>query len=296
MKKAVLCISILCIFLLNGCSNESQQPTVFKNSETTEKESSIVLSKYDKTKTESMDDSWKYEVAERLYEEMCYFYDNMEEHNIIDMAKKSHKYVNRNKVGYNCVMAIDRGCGIAQVYYKYLSDEKVDDVRNKMFDLDYVDCFSGVQFGYMENGMHFIAIYPEDSDYGTVDDTAKNKIRNLNDEMDFLYEFYNKSDNFLVDIFAEDLSGRKETLSMNLNFVSYNQPYTLDLYELNILSKGIDVVEKYNRNYVSTHDPIKTNSWNLYAFKKQNIHDDIIVVTSEEIVKLYNGIPVKNLL
>ena len=292
MKKILLYLSLISVLCFNSCAIKTNNTFNEEIIETI----NIVQSTNEEISSDYIDNSWKYEVAERLYEEMCYFYDNMEEYEIIDMAKKSHKYVNRNKVSYNCVMAIDRGCGISQVYYKYLSEEKVDDVRNKMFDLDYVDNFSGVRFGYMENGMHFMAIYPEDLDYGTVDDNAKNKIRALNNEMDFLYEFYNKSDHFLVDVFAEDLSGKKETLYLNLNFVSYNQPYTLDLYGINVLSKGMDILEKHNRNYVNTNAPIKINFWNLFAFEKQNIHDDIIVVTSEGIVKLHNGIPVTNLL
>lgn len=292
MKKFLLYLSFISVLCFNACGIETNNISNVGIIETT----NIAKSVNKKISPEHIDDSWKYEVAERLYEEMCYFYDNMEEHKIIDMAKKSLKYVNRNEVGYNCVMAIDRGCGISQVYYKYLSDEKIDDVRNKMLDLDYVDYFSGVRFGYMENGIHFIAIYPENSGYGTVNDNAKNKIRNSNDEMDFLYGFYNETDCFLVDVFVEDLSGNIGTLPMNLNFVNHNQPYILDLYRINVLSKGMDILEKYNRSYVSTNDPIKINSWNLYAFEKQSIYDDLIVVIPEEIVKLYNCIPVNNLL
>lgn len=294
MKKAILCILFISVFSLNGCHTIPRKPANIENTKIQESHYNSVQTEVNETQAESTDDLWKYEVAERLYDELCYFYDNMEEHKIIDIAKTSHKFVNRNKVGYNCVMAIDRGCGISQVYYKYLSDEKLDDVRRKMLDLDYVDNFSGLHFGYAENGMHFIAIDAENWEYGKVDDTAKNKIRNSDYEMVFLYEFSKNSDVFLVDVFAEDLSGKKETISMNINYVLWNQPYIPDLYGINSVSSGADVTEKYNRNIVNTNEPVKINSWNLYATKK-DINDDMIVVTPEGIVKLYSGIPVKNL-
>lgn len=242
------------------------------------------------------DDSWKYEVAEKLYQEFCYFYDNMNEHEIIKKAKNTHKYVNRNEVGYNCVMAIDRGCGISQVYHKFLSEDKVNYVKSKMADLDYVDSFSGVRFGYTENGLHFIVIYPESSSFGTVSDSAKNKIRNLNNEMDFLYEFYNKSNYFLAEAFVEDLSGKKESGFMNLNFVCYDEPYTLDLFKkiTDFSSEEKNIFEKFNRNYSKNNFDIKMNSWNLYAFEKQSIHNDIIAITSDEILRLNNVIPIFN--
>ncbi len=291
MRKSLLCILVICIFLLVGCTNAP--------SKTADDSQPIVAVRNNpipvETQSEPTDDSWKYELAERLYREMCYFYDNMEEHEIIQKAKTTHKFVNRNEVGYNCVMAIDRGIGIAQVYYKYLSEEKVNDVIEKMYDLDYVQGFAGVQFGYAEDGMHFIAIYPQKSEYGTVADSVKNEMRNSDDEMDFLYEFCDRTDYFLVDVFAEDLSKTTDNVCMNVDFVDYNQPYIIDSYGVDEISKGAHILEKYGRSYVSESSPTKTSSWNLYAFEKQSIDDSIIVVNSKEIVKLYNGIPVNNL-
>lgn len=292
MKKIILCSLIIFVFFLSGCNNEVQRTDVNEKSETLVESYTFVDTEENDIQT---DDSWKYEVAERLYEEMCYFYDNMEEHKIIEMAKKSRKYVNRNEVSYNCVMAVDRGCGIGQVYYRYLSEEKINDVKNKMFELESVFGFSGVYFGYMENGMHFIAIYPKNWEYGTVSDEAKNKIRNLTDEMDFLYEFSDNSEYFMADVYAEDLSGQKETLTMNLKFVERDEPFILDMQKVDILSEGTDVIEKYNRSYISTNESVKPETWNLFAFEKEDMDLDLFVVTPVGTVELMNGIPVNNL-
>ena len=118
----------------------------------------------------------------------------------------------------------------------------------KMYDLDYVDYFAGVQFGYSEDGMHFIAIYPQKSDYGTVADSAKNKIRNSDDEMDFLYKFCDRTDYFLVDIFAEDLSQTTENVCMNVDFVDFGHPYTIASYRVDEISAGKQILEKYGRS------------------------------------------------
>ena len=292
MKKIILCSLIIFIFFLSGCNNGAQRKDINEKSETFVEGDTSVDTKENDIQT---DDSWKYEVAERLYEEMCYFYDNMEEHEIIEMAKKSRKYVNRNEVSYNCVMAVDRGCGIGQVYYKYLSEEKVNDVLDKLYNLEYVDYFSGVSFGYMENGMHFIAVYPKNWEYGTVSDEAKNKIRNSTDEMDFLYEFSDNTDYFMADVYAEDLSGQKDTLTMNLKFVGRDEPFILDMQKVDILTEGTDVIEKYNRNYISTNEPVKTETWNLFAFEKEDIDLDLFITTPEGNVELLSVIPINNL-
>lgn len=277
-------IALICI-LLCGCGH--QKVDVINTMKPYEHIEDVQLT--------NSDDSWKYEVAERLYEEMCYFYDNMEEHEIIEMAKKSRKYVNRNEVSYNCVMAVDRGCGIGQVYYKYLSEEKVNDVLDKLYNLEYVDYFSGVSFGYMENGMHFIAVYPKNWEYGTVSDEAKNMIRNSSEEMNFLYEFSDNSEYFMADVYAEDLSGQKEDLTMNLKFVARDEPFILDMQKVDILSEGTDVIEKYNRSYISTNESVKPETWNLFAFEKEDMDLDLFITTPEGNVELLSVIPINNL-
>ena len=292
MKRILLALCAI-VILLSGC-NSDKTDMVTKSEQ--DLVGAYIPEEYiEDLKLRNADDSWKYEVAERLYEEMCYFYDNMEEHEIIEMAKKSRKYVNRNEVSYNCVMAVDRGCGIGQVYYKYLSEEKVNDVLDKLYNLEYVDYFSGVSFGYMENGMHFIAIYPKNWEYGTVSDDAKNKIRNLTDEMNFLYEFSDNSEYFMADVYAEDLSGQKEDLTMNLKFVARDEPFILDMQKVDILSEGTDVIEKYNRSYISTNESVKAETWNLFAFEKEDMDLDLFITTPEGNVELLSVIPINNL-
>ena len=269
MKKLLSSILIFCTLILDGCN--------YQNSATSENY------KINETTPIQEDDSWKYEVAQRLYDEFCYFYNNMEEHEIIQKAMNTHKYVNRNAVGYNCIMANDRGCGISQVYYKYLSDEQLEDVRNKMFDLDYVDYFSGVQFGYSENGLHFIAIYPLETEYGTAKREAINEIRNLNDEFSFMSEF---TDCCPLDLYVEDLSGRTDYVSIKINFDN-KSPIN------NISLSAVETLKKYGKNYI-LNNSLNLDSWNLYMFEKTST-EEISITVGDETVELFNGIPVKNL-
>lgn len=235
---------------------------------------------------------WRYEVAEKMYEEFCYFYDNMEEHDIIKKAMNTHKYVNRNEIGYNCVMAVDRACGITEVYHHYLSDEKVKDVETKYFDLDYVDYFSGVHFEYTKSGLHYIAIFQAETDYGSVKEETRNQIRSSDLEMDFLNEIYLNTNYGMVDIFVEDLSQTRNEVSMNVE-ISDEFDFNSDVYnKINKLSpNGEDLLKKYERDIVRSDAPVKINSWNLYAFPvKDKKH--IKITLPDESIKLISVAPI----
>ena len=278
MKKLLSLIFIFYILALTGCGTspkaEGKVSENKSNNEIIQTENTATDESLQSEDDTQEDDSWKYEVAQRLYDEFCYFYDNMEEHEIIQKAMNTHKYVNRNAVGYNCVMAKDRSCGIFQVYYKYLSDEQLEDVNNKMFDLDYVDYFSRVQFGYSRSGLHFIAIYPWETEYGTAKKEAINEIRNLDDEFDFMSEF---TDCCPVDLYVEDLSNRVNKININISFGN-NNPIN------NTLNSSAEILKKYDRNYICNGN-INIKTWNLYMFEKSE-SDDIVITTERETVKL----------
>ena len=121
--KHILCV-LLCIILLCSCQSIN---TVDNENERIQEETVV-----EKTMITPSDDSWKYEVAERLYEEFCYFYKHKDD----DMSNDEyyipygepvqyHSYVN-----YNLVMAADRAAGVG-VYKDYLTDDKVEYVLRK---------------------------------------------------------------------------------------------------------------------------------------------------------------------
>ncbi len=253
MKKSLLIICIL--LLLTGCASRDNTEAL--------PETSPVLESEEFAK----DDSWKYAVAQRLFDEFCFFYDNMEERQLLE-EQATICELNKTELGYNCVMAMDRLVGIAMVYHKYLPEEKVEVFEQKSSVLDYARHYTNVKFAYTTDGAHFIAVYHEapDSYRAPVKPDAINRLRGVQDEYAFLADFADASLYSAVDLFAEDLSGNKK--SVPVNFVQLD---TIGDKPLSIVSqdslddKSLEILSNYQRNTINTN--AKNNEWNLYVLK-----------------------------
>ena len=275
MKKVLLIICIM--MMMTGCGAENPPRKVLQKDFEFE-------STYDEETPIDEDAPWRYEVAERLFDEFCYFYDNMEEKVLLE-EQYEEMQLNKKPLGYNCIMAMDRLVGISMVYHKYLPEEKLEVFKQKYFVLEYARHYTNIRFSYTTSGLHFISIYYEDYDDYTapVNYEAINRLRGLGNEYAFLAGFADESQYDAVDLFTEDLSGSKQDI--NISFApqqSLNPPEVIASINLDDESKR--VLQKYGRN--STYGDSKNNEWNLYVLKERKIFESIY--SNGEFVQMTN--------
>jgi len=294
--KRVLCV-ILCTILLCGCSNtKKQQNTVVDHEqEISEREltKEPIIKKIMNTPD---DDLWKYQVAKRLYEEFCYFY----EHRNDDMSNDEyyvdygepvqyHSYVN-----YNLVMAADRAAGIG-VYKEYLSADKVEYVRSKCEEIDSkIGTMEIFHFGYSQAGLHYMAIIYEYTTNSFYSCPSCNKIRGDTLEKDFIMEMRMDALVNVYDFYVEDLSNSNEYIDMNINM--FYDTYGGKVYEIkketNLTDKAMDILDKYSREVIpDTVTDVKNKSWNLYCYEHNYVPNVIKVISYGEETLLTNYIP-----
>ncbi|MEE1042803.1 MAG: hypothetical protein UH854_02450 [Clostridia bacterium] len=262
MKKVAFYILIITIFLLNGCGNESD----FTDTKTAANHTSAVSMEYNESQTELTDDSWKYEVAERLYDEFFYFY----EHRNDDMSKDEY-YINYGEpiqqhtyTNYNVIMAADRAEGV-RVYQNYLTEDKISHVMEKNEELnEKLDWCDRVCFGYSETGMHYIAIMYNHITNSYYSSPMCDKIRDDYNESNFMEEIFGES-LYVQDVFVEDLSKQKNEFNLELQFSNdfYFKNKYEPLAEISPETKGI--LKKYNRTFESNkYATVKNNTWNIW--------------------------------
>ena len=267
MKKVLLIICIMII--LSGCGAENPPHKVLEKGFEFE-------STYEEETPIDEDAPWRYEVAERLFDEFCYFYDNMEEKELLE-EQYEEMQLNKKPLGYNCIMAMDRLVGISMVYHKYLPEEKLEVFRQKYFVLEYARHYTNIRFGYTPSGLHFMSIYYEDYDDDTapVNSEAINRLRGLGNEYAFLADFADASQYDAVDLFAEDLSGNKSNIPVRFRLI--DNAMNGDIPEIipsdNLDDKSIEILEKYDRT--ATDTDAKNNEWNLYVVKNGKDYEGI---------------------
>lgn len=270
MKKVVLCILFICAFSLNGCNNVPQKPANFEKAETQTSNLDTVQTEINKAQTKPTDDSWKYEVAEKLYEEFCYFYKNRNK----DMSNDKY-YVNYGKpvqnhvyTNYNIIMAADRAQGVL-VYKNYLSEDKVSYVLEKSYELnEKIDWTDRVCFGYSKTGMHYIAIMYNHTSNSYYSSPMCDKIRGDYYESNFMAEIFNES-LYVQDVFAEDLSKQKNEINIELHFSDdfYFKSEFEPLAKISLETKNI--LKKYDRTFKSNKNSIvKENTWNVWMTER----------------------------
>ena len=257
------------MIILSGCGAENPPHKVLEKGFEFE-------STYEEETPIDEDAPWRYEVAERLFDEFCYFYDNMEEKELLE-EQYEEMQLNKKPLGYNCIMAMDRLVGISMVYHKYLPEEKLEVFRQKYFVLEYARHYTNIRFGYTPSGLHFMSIYYEDYDDDTapVNSEAINRLRGLGNEYAFLADFADASQYDAVDLFAEDLSGNKSNIPVRFRLI--DNAMNGDIPEIipsdNLDDKSIEILEKYDRT--ATDTDAKNNEWNLYVVKNGKDYEGI---------------------
>ncbi len=270
MKNVLFCILTICVFLLNGCDNELQKITDSDNPENTINDTPIATTEYNESQTEPTDDSWKYEVAERLYEEFCYFY----EHRNDDMSNDEY-YVNYGKplrqhtyTNYNVIMAADRAEGVI-VYQNYLSEDKISYVLGKSDELnEKLDWSDRICFGYSKTGMHYVAIMYNHITNSYYSSPMCDKVRGDYNESDFMDEVFGES-LYVQDIFVEDLSKQKNEFNLELQF-SDDFYFECEFGPLaEISSEAKNIIIKYDRTFKSNKNAtVKNSTWNIWITER----------------------------
>ena len=295
MKKLLSLIFIFYILALTGCGTSPKAGD--KASENTS--SSEIIQTENTATDESLqseddtqeDDSWKYEVAQRLYDEFCYFY----EHKDDDMSNDEyyigyrtpspyHSYVN-----YNVIMAADRANGIA-VYKNFLPKEKVEYVRSKSKELnDVIGSMEILKSGYSKSGLHYMAIVDEYTTNAYYSSPSCDKIRGDTSECDLITDLRWDASISVFDLYVEDLANKKQTIDIDIDLIYYDfniikKPKLLP-YEAN------DMLEKYGRkNITNSTTQVKNKSWNLYCYEHAIAPDNIKITSYGEETILSNQI------
>ena len=291
MKKLLL---ILCaiVILLSGCN--SDKTDIVTKSEQDLEGVYIPEEHIEDVQLTNSDDSWKYEVAQKLYEEFCYFYKHMEEDDFIHDIANMYVYNKaNNRTGFNRTMAADRACGLLTAYKDYISSEKLDYIKQKTAEInERIDTITMTNFGYSKSGLHFISINYVGTRNTLAQEDMCNKIRGIESECDFLGDFFYSSKLGLIDLYVEDLSPDKGVVSFEFNVTGDRMSKNDDEYK-QVFSTGLDgegVLIKYNRDIVREKKTVFDNqSWNLFAMDGWDFNWFKIMLEDETVVLTYKA-------
>lgn len=290
MKRILLALCAI-VILLSGCNSD-------KTDMVTKSEQDLVgvyipEEHIRDVQLTNSDDSWKYEVAQKLYEEFCYFYERRN----TDMTNDKyyihygeplpyHSYVN-----YYRVMAADRANGV-YTFKDYLSKDKVDYVLSKCDEInEKLSGFVRLFFGYTDSGLHYLGIIYDFTTNSYYCRPMCDKVRGDTNESEFLNEIYSSSLFRVYDIFTEDLTGKRSTINMDVEFINMSdyKPVVVENY-YDLLDEGNLVLKKYGRKLVAEGtNEFKNKSWNLYAVK--SIADKVYICSYGKKIQLTQYAP-----
>lgn len=182
-----------------------------------------------------------------------------------------------DKSGYNLIMASDRANGLNSMFS--LTEEENTFVKANCMELRAQLKDSPVYNGYSEDGVHFIAIISPGSLENQAYRNAVNSIRNKDDEFDFLSYISDASPErslYLgMDIYAEDLTGKKEDIRLDGITLSNTDGEAL---ERPIFGDQVsEILSKYNRKTTEKFT-FKNKSWCTFVFDGTLIYQPEIVI------------------
>jgi|GEM_PF-3165343 len=186
-----------------------------------------------------------------------------------------------DKSEYNMILASDRANGLNSMFT--LSEEENTFVKENYTEIRSQLKHSLVYTGYSEDGVHFIAIISPFSLENRSYKEAVNKIRNKDDEFDFLSYITDVSPErslYLgVDICAEHITAKKEDIKLDGITLSNSGG---DKLERPIFDKEVSkILSKYNRTTTEKFI-FKNKNWYTFVF-------DGTLIYQPEITIHYNG-------
>lgn len=292
---------LLCIILLCGCANTNNTPPP---AETVVPEESIIETPKDtpeefvyldenETEEFTMDpnvEPWKYTVAEKLYDEFCYYYNHMYDDLSEDFCYSHLKEKANSYISYYAILAADRAMGV-RAYKDYLPKSKVEYVRSKREEVNsnLGDVGTGPYLGYSQTGIHYMALMGNaisDSKF------AYNAIRDNADETSFMYKMSGVGIN-IHDIYVEDLSGRNESIDMNIYlYDSVSSPKYKYKQVTEISEQAWAIINLLQREVVPANTTkFKNKSWNAFCYEIGFISGGVIVKSFGETTLLVTHIP-----
>lgn len=187
------------------------------------------------------------------------------------------KVQSEDKSEYNLILASDRANGLNSMFS--LTEEEKTFVKTNCMELRTRLEDSPVYSGYSEDGIHFIAIISPSSLENQAFRNAVNRIRNRDDEFDFLSYISDSSPErslYLgMDIYAEDLSGKKKNIELDGVTLSNNGGEAL---EHPIFGDQVsEMLSKYNRK-TTEKITFKDKSWYTFVFDGTLIYQPEIVI------------------
>ncbi len=182
-----------------------------------------------------------------------------------------------DKSEYNMIMASDRANGLNSMFT--LSEEENTFVKTNCMEVRPQLEYSPVYNGYSEDGVHFIAIISPDSLENQAYRNAVNRIRNKDDEFDFLSYISDESPERILylgmDIYAEDLSGKKVNIRLDGVTLSNTGGEAL---EHPIFGDEVNkILSRYNRKSTEKFT-FKNKSWCTFVFDGTLIYQPEIVI------------------
>ena len=182
-----------------------------------------------------------------------------------------------DKSEYNLIMASDRANGLNSMFS--LTEEENTFVKANCMEVRAQLKNSPVYNGYSEDGVHFIAIISPGSLENQAYRNAVNRIRSKDDEFDFLSYISDSSpDRSLylgMDIYAEDLSGKKKDIRLDGVTLSNIGEERL---QCPLFGKQVNIIlSKYNRKTTEKFT-FKDKNWCTFIFDGTLIYEPEIVI------------------
>ena len=117
------------------------------------------------------------------------------------------------------------------------------------------------------------------------------KVRGDTKESEFLNDIFLASPFCVYDIYTEDLTGKRSTINMDVEFINMSdyKPVVVENY-YDLLDEGNLVLKKYGRKLVAEGtNEFKNKSWNLYAVK--SIADKVYICSYGKKIQLTQYAP-----
>ncbi|MDF2987254.1 MAG: hypothetical protein K0R50_2764 [Eubacterium sp.] len=188
-----------------------------------------------------------------------------------------HKVKSGDKSEYNFIMASDRANGLNSMFS--LTEEENTLVKSNYMGVMAPLEYSVVYNGYSADGVHFIAIISQGSVENSAYMNAVNKIREKEDEFDFLSYILNVSPErslyMGVDIYAEDLSGKNQVIKLDGITLSNTDGESV---EKPIFGDHVNkILSKYNRQ-TTEEVTFEDKNWYTFVFDGTLIYQPEIVI------------------